>query len=335
MLARPRARCYAQGPQSPLAAAHTWSASAARAALRPGGGGTLPSRNDIVTSRAFDIPPRTPLDQQAGQTFPRLVELMQRLLAPDGCPWDREQTFQSLRRYVLEEACEVIDAIDQGEGALLEEELGDLLLQVVFLAELGRQRRAFGPDDVVRGIVEKLVRRHPHVFGDASVTNAEDVARQWETIKAAEKKGGPRALLGSVPRSLPPLERARRVSERVSRVGFDWPDAAGARAKVTEELAELDHAIALGNKAEVESELGDLLFSLVNLARQHGIDPGLALQGTSDRFCERFAHVERRVREQGGDWPRDGEGKPTRGIPLETLDAFWDEAKATKRQVAE
>lgn len=288
-----------------------------------------------MTSRAFDIPPRTPIEQQAGQTFPRLVELMQRLLAADGCPWDREQTSQSLRRYVLEEACEVIDAIDQGEDALLEEELGDLLLQVVFLAELGRKRRAFGPDDVVRGIVEKLVRRHPHVFGEASVTSAEDVARQWEAIKATEKKDGPRALLGSVPRSLPPLERARRLSERVSRVGFDWPDATGARAKLTEELAELDQALALESKAEIESELGDVLFSLVNLARQHGIDPGAALHGTSDRFSERFAHVERRVREHGGDWPQDAEGKPTRGIPLETLDGFWNEAKESKRQVAE
>jgi MazG family protein len=287
-----------------------------------------------VNDRAFDIPPPTPLEQQAGHTFPRLVELMRRLLAPDGCPWDREQTFASLRRYVLEEACEVIDAIDQGDPALLEEELGDLLLQVVFLAELGRQRRAFGPDDVVRGIVEKLVRRHPHVFGNAEVSDAEGVARQWEAIKAAEKMGPPRPLLGSVPRALPPLERARRLSERVSRVGFDWPDASGSRAKVAEELAELDRAIATGNKTEMENELGDLLFSLVNLARQHGIDAGAALQGTSDKFCERFAHVERRVREHGGDWPRDAEGKPTTGIPLETLDRYWDEAKAAKRQAA-
>jgi MazG family protein len=302
---------------------------------RPRRGAYFASRKEIVISRAFDIPPRAPLEQQAGQTFPRLVELMQRLLAPDGCPWDREQSFDSLRRYVLEEACEVIDAIDQGIDSLLEEELGDLLLQVVFLAELGRKRRAFGPDDVVRGIIEKLVRRHPHVFADAEVADAEGVARQWEAIKATEKKDGPRPLLGSVPRSLPPLERARRLSERVSRVGFDWPDPTGSRAKVTEELAELDRAVAVGNKSEMQSELGDVLFSLVNLARQHGIDPGAALHGTSDKFCERFAHVERRVREQGGDWPRDNEGKPTRGIPLETLDAYWNEAKASQRQVAQ
>lgn len=285
-----------------------------------------------MTSRAFDLPQPAPLEQQVGQTLPRLVALMQRLLAPDGCPWDREQSFESLRRYVLEEACEVIDAIDQGDLALLEEELGDLLLQVVFLAELARARRAFGPDDVVRGICEKLVRRHPHVFADADVSSAADVARQWETIKAQEKSARP--LLGSIPRSLPPLERARRLSERASRVGFDWPDAAGSRAKVDEELAELDQAVASGDTAEMESELGDLLFALVNLARRHGIDAGAALQGTSDRFCERFAHVERRVREGGGDWPRDVEGQPARGIPLEALDAYWDEAKASSRAAA-
>jgi MazG family protein len=285
-----------------------------------------------VNSRSFDVPAPLPLEQQAGQTFPRLVALMQRLLAPGGCPWDREQSFETLRRYVLEEACEVIDAIDQGDLTLLEEELGDLVLQVVFLSELARERRAFGPDDVVRGIIEKLVRRHPHVFGDADVADADAVARQWEAIKAQEKPS-PRPLLASVPRSLPPLERARRLSDRVSRVGFDWPDASGSRAKVDEELAELDRAVSSGNKAEMESELGDLLFSLVNFARQHGIDAGAALQGTSDRFCERFAHVEQRVREGVGDWPRDAEGKPTRGIPLETLDAYWDEAKAM-RQVA-
>lgn len=287
-----------------------------------------------MTARVFEIPAKQPLDEQHGQTFPRLVALMQRLLAPDGCPWDREQSFASLRRYVLEEACEVIDAIDQGNPVLLEEELGDLLLQVVFLAELGRQRAAFGPDDVVRGIVEKLVRRHPHVFGDADVQNADDVARQWEEIKATEKSS-PRPLLGSVPRALPALERARRVSEQVSRVGFDWPDPNGSRGKVQEELGELDRAVAEGDPEQIQAELGDVLFSLVNLARAHGIDPNAALQGTNDKFCERFAHVERRVRENGGDWPRDERGKPTRGIPLETLDAYWDEAKGLKRQVAE
>jgi tetrapyrrole methylase family protein/MazG family protein/ATP diphosphatase len=286
-----------------------------------------------MTSRSFELPARAPLAQQQGQTFPTLVLLMQRLLAPGGCPWDREQTFESLRRYVLEEACEVIDAIDASDHRSLEEELGDLLLQVVFLSELGRVSHGFGPDDVIFGICEKLVRRHPHVFGEASVSDADDVARQWEVIKAREKPS-PRDLLAQVPRSLPPLERARRLSERVSLVGFDWPDPKGSRAKVQEELAELDAAIEGGDPADMEAELGDLLFSIVNLARKHHIDPGAALGHTNDRFCERFGHVERRVREHGGDWPRDGEGKPTTGIPLERLDTYWDEAKALGKQPA-
>jgi tetrapyrrole methylase family protein/MazG family protein/ATP diphosphatase len=288
---------------------------------------------EFMVSRSFQVPDRAPLDEQQGQTFPKLVQLMQRLLAPDGCPWDREQTITSLRRYVLEEACEVIDAIDTGEGPLLEEELGDLLLQVVFLAEMGRKAHGFGPDDVVRGICEKLVRRHPHVFAEAVVANSDDVARQWESIKAEEKPGR-RGLLDKVPRSLPALERAHRLSDRVSRVGFDWPDATGSRAKVQEELAELDAAIADADPTEIEAELGDLLFAVVNLARQHGIDASAALQQTNERFTRRFAHVERRVHEQLGGWPLDAEGKPGAGIPLERLDAFWNEAKALAKKEA-
>ncbi len=263
--------------------------------------------------------------------MPRLVELMQRLLAPDGCPWDREQDERSLRRYVLEEACEVIDAIDAGDHHLLEEELGDLLLQVVFLSELARNQGRFGPDDVVRGICEKLVRRHPHVFGDSEVSSADDVARQWEDIKASEKSV-PRELLASVPRSLPPLERARRLSDRVARVGFDWPDAESSRSKVQEELGELDEAIARGDKSRIEAELGDLLFALVNLARKHQLDAGAALQRTNERFVRRFGHVERRVQAEHGNWPRDAQGKPTAGIGLQQLDAYWDEAKSAESE---
>jgi MazG family protein len=283
-----------------------------------------------VNARSFELPVVGALAEQQGQTFPRLVALMQRLLAPDGCPWDREQSFQSLRRYVLEEACEVIDAIDGGDPGDLQEELGDLSLQVVFLAELARRAGQFGPDDVVRGICEKLVRRHPHVFGEAEVNGAEGVARQWEEIKDREK--GPRGVLAGVPRALPPLDRARKVSERVSRVGFDWPDAAGSRAKVQEELTELDRAIASGDRREIEAELGDVLFALVNLARQHGVDASGALSGTCDRFARRFDHVEARVQERHGGWPRDAEGKPTRGIALEQLDNYWNEAKQQRQE---
>jgi MazG family protein len=286
-----------------------------------------------VGSRRFELPPRTPLAEQMGQTLPSLVRLMQRLLGPDGCPWDREQTFASLRRYVLEEACEVMDAIDKGEPSALCDELGDLLLQVVFLAELGRGAHGFGPDDVVRGICEKLVRRHPHVFEDVQLADAQAVTRQWEVIKAQERPA-PRDLLDRVPRSLPALERARRIGKEVQRVGFDWPDASGSRAKVQEELAEVDAAVASGDPREIESELGDLLFAVVNLARHHGVDPSRALQQTNERFSQRFAHVEQRVRQDHGDWPRDAEARPTHGIGLARLDAYWNEAKASSKTEA-
>ncbi len=275
--------------------------------------------------RPFDLPSRTPLEAQSGRSLERLVALMRRLLAEDGCPWDRAQTLASLRPYVLEEACEVIDAIDEGDLVHLCEELGDLLLQIVFQAELARRAGAFGPDDVIRGICEKLVRRHPHVFGDLAVEGADEVVANWQAIKATER--GPRGLLEGVPRSLPALERARRLSERAARVGFDWPDGRGSREKVAEELGELDAAIASGSQESSEQELGDVLFALVNLARHLGLDPERALRGTADKFAERFAHVEARVRERHGDWPRGDDGAASRALPLSELDGYWEEAK--------
>lgn len=269
-----------------------------------------------------------PLAEQCGQTFPRLVELMQRLLAPDGCPWDRKQSFVTLRKYVLEEACEVIDAIDSGDRKELRAELGDLLLQVVFQAELGRGEGAFGPDDVVVGICDKLVRRHPHVFGDVSVEDADEVLRNWEAIKLQERAGTEKAkesMLSGVPRSLPALVRAQRIGEKVSRVGFDWPNVEGSRAKVTEELGELDEAVAKGDAGAIEAELGDVLFALVNLARHVHVDAEGALRRTIDKFTGRFAHVEARVREEHGGFPDTSTGLAP--LPLEVLDPYWEQAK--------
>lgn len=278
--------------------------------------------------RPFDPVAVIPLAQQDGRTFVRLVELMQRLLADDGCPWDREQTFASLRRYVLEEACEVIDAIDGGDREEIRAELGDLILQVVFQAELGRKEGAFGPDDVIRGIVEKLVRRHPHVFADEEVADANEVLTNWEKIKIAERKadGDKRGILAGVPRSLPALTRAQRVGEKVARVGFDWEDAAGSRAKVTEELGELDRAALAGDRDKVEEELGDALFALVNLARHHQVDAEGALRRTIDKFSKRFAHVETCVERDHG-----GFGDKNKKLPLDVLDRYWDEAKKLER----
>jgi MazG family protein len=265
-----------------------------------------------------------PLAEQSGQTFPRIVELMQRLLAPDGCPWDREQSFQTLRRYVLEEACEVIDAIDDGDRRELCAELGDLLLQVVFQAELARAEGSFGPDDVVASICDKLVRRHPHVFEDVRVEGASEVLQNWERIKAAERAAEKKGVLSGVAHSLPALMRAQRVGEKVARVGFDWPDARGSRAKVEEELRELDRAIEQGDKDRVEAELGDVLFALVNLARHADVDAEGALRRTIDKFTRRFDHVEKRVQERHGGWPT---GVSDDHLTLEELDVYWEEAK--------
>ncbi|MGO8993669.1 MAG: nucleoside triphosphate pyrophosphohydrolase [Polyangiaceae bacterium] len=290
---------------------------------------TTDSAKDPLPRFDEDEPrPVPPLLRQDGGTLPRLVAVMRRLLAPDGCPWDREQSFETLRRYVLEEACEVIDAIDGGDRKALREELGDLLLQVVFQAELGRREGSFAIDDVVSGIVEKLVHRHPHVFGDMKAEDADEVLRNWEKLKAIEKKG--RGILGGVPRSLPALTRAQRVGEKVSRVGFDWEDEGGSRAKVTEELAELDAAVAGKNAAAIEEEMGDVLFALVNLARHVNVDAEGALRRTIDKFSRRFSHVEKRVAENHGGWGDPG-ADATKALPLATLDSYWEEAKASER----
>lgn len=257
------------------------------------------------------------LPEQNGQTLPRLVEIMQRLLAPDGCPWDREQTLETLRPYVVEEAHEVVDAIDRGAPDELREELGDLLLQIVFQSELARMQGWFGPDDVVAAICEKLVRRHPHVFGDQKVSGAAEVLERWEQIKAREKAG--RGVLEGVPKALPALLRATRMGEKAARVGFDWPDLTGARAKVDEELAELDAAIRGEDRARVEQELGDVLFSLVSVARKLDVDPEAALRGTLERFGQRVRWVEDRVKERGQDLAALDEA---------ALDALWHEAKS-------
>jgi tetrapyrrole methylase family protein/MazG family protein/ATP diphosphatase len=266
------------------------------------------------------------LPSQDGQTLSRLVGLMRRLLGPGGCPWDREQTFDTLRKYVLEEACEVIDAIESKDLGHLREELGDLLLQIVFQSELARDQAEFGIDDVIAGIIDKLVHRHPHVFAGGTADNATEVLQNWERIKAEEKKG--RRVLEGVPRSLPALTRAQRIGEKVSRVGFDWSDRAGSRAKVAEEVGELDEAIAGGDKDAIEAELGDVLFALVNLSRHLDIDAEGALRRTVDKFTRRFAHVEDRVRSEHGGWSGAT-------LPLATLDGYWDEAKVKERQGAE
>jgi MazG family protein len=278
--------------------------------------------------------PVAPIDLQAGTTLARLVGAMRRLLGPGGCPWDREQTYKTLRKYVLEEACEVIDAIDSGDRSAMREELGDLLLQVVFQAELARSEGSFAIDDVIEGIVNKLVTRHPHVFGHlGAAADADEALRNWEKLKAQEK--GRRGLLAGVPRSMPALTRAQRIGEKVARVGFDWPDTQGSRSKVAEELLELDRALSDADADAVEEEMGDLLLALVNLSRHLNVDAEGALRRASDKFTKRFAHVEKRVQENHGGWggARQADGaaaarsKADHHVPLELLDRYWEEAK--------
>jgi tetrapyrrole methylase family protein/MazG family protein/ATP diphosphatase len=290
----------------------------------------VPSRSEPAALEPFDEKAARvvgPVDRQDGSTLARLVGVMRRLLAPGGCPWDREQTFETLRKYVLEEACEVIDAIDADNRAALREELGDLLLQVVFQAELARGEGSFAIDDVIEGIVAKLVYRHPHVFPGAdgelaSASDADAVLRNWEKLKVREK--GSRGLLAGVPRSMPSLTRAQRIGEKVARVGFDWESPEGSRAKVTEELRELDAALQARDAGAVEEEMGDLLFALVNLSRHLNVDAEGALRRANDKFTRRFEHVEKRVQEDHGGWA----GEATNGhLPLEVLDRYWEEAK--------
>ena len=230
----------------------------------------------------------------------RLRGIMDRLRGPDGCPWDREQTLETLSTYLLEETHEVLDAIASGSPAAICEELGDVLLQIVFQARVAQDLGQFDLDDVARGIAEKLVRRHPHVFGTDRMSNSEQVLKQWEQIKAqerAQKKSG--TLLSGVPASLPALLKALRVSTKAARVGFDWPDRDGLLAKVDEELGELRSAIDLGDRAGVVEELGDLLFTLANVARYLDVDPESALQAANRKFEDRFGRVEKKLGAEG------------------------------------
>lgn len=245
---------------------------------------------------------------------------MQTLLGPNGCPWDREQTLDTLRQYVIEEAYEVVDAIDQGKPEMLREELGDLLLQVVFQSALTEGQGWFDIDGVVEAISEKLVRRHPWVFGDEKVDDASGAIDSWEAIKAKEKKE--RGALGGVPVALPGLLRAVRMGEKASAVGYDWPDAGGPRAKIDEELKELDEAADKGDVAALEHELGDLLFAVATYGRKQGLDPEAALRASLNRFSSRFRHCELAAKE---------DGKDLRDYDEAELDDMWEQAKAVER----
>ncbi|MFN0061720.1 MAG: nucleoside triphosphate pyrophosphohydrolase [Myxococcaceae bacterium] len=262
-----------------------------------------------------------------GEQFERLENIMARLRAEGGCPWDREQDLRSLRPFLLEEAFEVLDEMDkvsagQGQWLSLCEELGDLLFQIVFHAQLAREQGHFALAQVAQGIADKIERRHPHVFGTVRADTSDAVLSNWAKLKAAERKaktGDEGSALDGVPAAAPALLRAERLTEKASRVGFDWPDYKGARAKIDEELAELDRAIESGDRTQKEAELGDLLLSVVNLARFIQTPAEDALRGANARFTARFRAVEAKLRERGVAF---GQAEMT------LLDQLWNEAKA-------
>ncbi|TGU71099.1 nucleoside triphosphate pyrophosphohydrolase [Geomonas terrae] len=255
--------------------------------------------------------------------FDRLMTIMRQLRAPGGCPWDAEQTHDSLKRYLLEESYEVIEAIDAKDDALLKEELGDLILQPVFHAAVAEERGAFTMDEVLDAINEKLVRRHPHVFGDQVIESSAAQVENWEKIKKGEKGDERKSALSGIPPHLPALMKAHKITEKAARVGFDWEHTDQVFAKVMEELQEFQEAMAAGDQQEMESELGDLLFAIVNLGRFMAIDPEEALRKTIQRFTRRFSHIEDTLH---------GRGERLQDTSLEEMDRLWEEAKKMEKR---
>jgi len=261
-------------------------------------------------------------DAETLESLGRLVDIMARLRAPGGCPWDREQTFESLRPYLVEEAYEVLDAIEEGDLAGLRDELGDVLLQVLFHSEIAAEGGHFRLADVARAIADKLVRRHPHVFADVTVRDADEVVRNWRRIKAEERRaaggGAEPTLLAAVPTGLPALARAQQVGDKLAHAGLDWPDLAGVLAKVDEEREELATALRSGDHVAAARELGDLLLTLTSVARHLDVQAEMALRDAVGRLVRRVDHVEASAR--------------ATGMPLATLDAadrdrLWEHAK--------
>ena len=268
---------------------------------------------------------------QPGSRFPHLVEIMRTLRGPGGCPWDREQTLRSLRPFLLEECHEALDAIDRQDMPDLREELGDLLFEVVFLAQVADDAGAFTIDDAVETVSAKLVRRHPHVFGDAeALRSAEEVLGRWEDLKREERAAAgaaPKTTLEGVPRSLPGLLRAYEYGSRAATQGFDWARSEDVVAKIREEIDEVEQVVRAADRRDastadekLEEEVGDLLFAIANLSRKLGVEPETALRRANDKFAARFTALERRVRERGAVMKDE---------PRETLEAEWQEVKRT------
>lgn len=259
----------------------------------------------------------------SGQQLDRLRAIMHRLRAPGGCPWDAEQSHESLVSNLLEESYEVVAAIRDNDDENLCEELGDLLLQVVFHSEIATEREAFDLDEVARGICEKLIRRHPHVFGESSAEDSGAVLKQWDEIKRAEKGEQAEAYLHGVGKGLPATLRGLKLQKKAAKVGFDWPSAAGVLVKVREELGEVEEEMAIHKEGAaaaqaLQEEVGDLLFVTVNLARKLGIDPEVALEGTNRKFEYRFGYVEKCLQERG---------KTLQEASPQEMEELWNEVR--------
>lgn len=281
---------------------------------------------DHLTSVYVPPLPGGAVARVASYPLDELVEVMNRLRGPNGCPWDREQDHHTITPYLVEETYEVLEAIQQGDMYKICEELGDLLLQIVFHAQIARERGQFDINDVVDGVCQKMIRRHPHVFGDTSVQNSDEVLVNWDEIKQAERGGNSSpgaSVLDGVPRGLPALPRSYKIQAKASRVGFDWPDYRGALDKLWEECRELEEALELGSVRCVKQETGDVLFAAINVARLAGVDPEIALTAAVDKFVRRFHYVEEKARESGTS---------LKEMSLEEMDKFWEEAKKLKKE---
>ena len=257
------------------------------------------------------------ISNKKGEGLNKLVEIMNTLRGKDGCPWDKEQTLESLKQYMLEETYEVFEALDKNDIEEHKEELGDVLLQIVFQARLRDEKNEFDIEDVISTICEKLVRRHPHIFGDVKVKDSKEVMSNWMKIKKTEKKEYKSALDG-VPKALPGLIKSYRLQEKASRVGFDWPDVSGVKQKIKEELSELEEAVKSNKTEDIEHELGDVLFAIVNYARFLNIQPESALQKCNNRFVNRFSFIESKM---------DEENRKFEETDIDYLEKLWQMAK--------
>jgi tetrapyrrole methylase family protein/MazG family protein len=297
------------------------------------------SKNPKTRRTKFVRAKKASANRTFGELFEDLVELQIRLLAPNGCPWDREQTHESLRTYLIEEAYEVLDALESGDPDKFAEELGDLLLQIIFHSQLASQAGRFNVGDVIERVHTKMVRRHPHVFGTDKADSAAQVLKNWEQLKAEERRQDRAArglsdadasdeksasLLSGIPRTLPAVMEAYQLTRRASRVGFDWPNIAGVLEKLREEIRELEAEIVNGNAAKIESEAGDLLFSVVNVVRFLKLDPEIALKKSNHKFIERFRDMEIAA---------SSDGKKLADLNAAELDALWNTAKLKQSSV--